>query len=991
MRLGFMFVTLIPLQNITNLGIDGNDYQEWVDSCIDPEIINLNLISLIDDEPYEYLLYSESVPRRNDGRIRDFVYKKYRHIESGGWWCAGIDPLNDYKQMMWGCFKPRSPRRDPEKPQKRIKYEHPYRVSTRAFFLAVPDHVWEMVSDRYQVPIEDSDRELGFWHWVWLHNIPVILCEGCKKAGALLSLGYAAIGLPGVNGGYRNPKDALGNPMGDIHLIPNLKHFADGRDFTICFDKDANIATVQRVRKAIGQTARLLALHGCNVRVSQWEHPEKGIDDLIAARGQDTAVEVIEKSRTFEQWQVAEYSRLSYQPALALSQRYLEEILVPEIQKLIVLHAPKGSGKTESLAPIVAQAIQDGQPVILISHRVQLAQAIADRVGIPYITEVRHSEFGSLLGFALCIDSLHPFGQARFNAENWKNPLVIIDESEQVFWHTLTATTEVKKQRLEVFKQMSQLLKNAFAPGRGKVIIADADMSDLSIELVLGLGCAKNIYPWIVQNIWRGQPCNIFHYEDTTPEGWLGALDQHLKDGGKPFIAVDGQKARSQWGTKVIEGWINKNFPHLKVLRIDSESIADPEHPAFGCISELNSILLKYDVVLASPSIGTGVSIDILGHFSSVWGCFQGVASENATRQALARVREPIDRHIWVAKMGLGLIGNGSINLKSLLSSEHQKFKANLHLLQEAGMSFDTDIDINRTALNVWGKMACRINAGMIAYREAVIDGLRAEGHTILEPGTEPPDGSKKREIKTIKTKVYGEECADMAAVDISEMTPTKYEALQQQRAKTKTERYQQRKYGMEQKYGVEVTANLITKDDEGYYPQLRLHYFLTVGKQFLNNRDRKAGEKILETNSAWLPDFNKGQLGLTVAALEKLGLLEFIAAGELRGTDEPLVKMAEAALSVKWQMKTVLKIGLNDKDGPIVILRQLLKKIGLRLEYLSRDGSGDRARVYRVVGQDDGRNEIFQNWLASERPLTVSKKIEGQVDQQLTEQGRAA
>lgn len=984
-----MLITTIQLQNITNLGIDTSHVQEWLESGIDPEIIRLNLISLTDEEPYEYLLYSDSVPRRNDGRIRDFVFKKYRHIEAGGWWSAGVDPLKDYKPMLWGCFKPRSPRRDPDKQQKRIKYEHPYRASTRAFFLAVPDYIWEMVADRYDKPITDNDRSLGFWHWVWMHHIPVIICEGVKKAGALLTLGYAAIGLPGVNGGYRNPKDELGESTGSLHLIPDLQHFADGRDFTICFDRDENLATVQRVRKAIGQTSRLLALHGCKVRVTEWEFPQKGIDDLIVAQGQATAVEVLEKSLTFERWQVAEYSRLSYQPALALSQRYLGEILIPEIQKLVALHAPKGSGKTESLAPIVAEAIKIGQPVILISHRVQLAQAIANRVGIPYITEVRNSEFGSLLGFALCVDSLHPFGQARFNAEHWKNPLVIIDESEQVFWHTLTATTEVKKQRLEIFKQMSQLLKNAFAPGRGRVIIADADMSDLSIQLVLGLGCAKNIYPWIVKNIWRGQPCNIYHYEETTPEAWLGALEQHLKDGGKPFIAVDGQKAKSQWGTKVLEKWVNKNFPHLKILRIDSESIADPEHPAFGCISELNSILLKYDVVLASPSIGTGVSIDILGHFSSVWGCFQGVASENATRQALARVREPLDRHIWVAKMGLGMVGNGAISLKSLLSSEHQKFKANLQLLQEAGMSFDTDIDINQTALNVWAKMACRINAGMIAYRETIIEGLKAEGHTILEPGTEPPDGSKKREIKAIKTEIYGEECTDMATVDISEITPAKYEALQQQRAKTTTERHQQRKYGLEQKYGVDVTADLVAKDDEGYYSQLRLHYFLTVGKQFLSNRDRKAGEKILETNSAWLPDFNKGQLGLTVAALEKLGLLEFIAALELRGTDQPLVKMAEAALSVKWQMKAVLGIGLSDKDGPIVILRRLLKKVGLKLEYLRRDGSGDRARVYRVVGNDDGREVIFKNWLASERPLPVTKKIDQQVDQPLS--GQAA
>ncbi|MBE9002747.1 hypothetical protein IQ274_32340, partial [Nostoc sp. LEGE 12447] len=60
----------------------------------------------------------------------------------------------------------------------------------------------------------------------------------------------------------------------------------------------------------------------------------------------------------------------------------------------------------------------------------------------------------------------------------------------------------------------------------------------------------------------------------------------------------------------------------------------------------------------------------------------------------------------------------------------------------------------------------------------------------------------------------------------------------------------------------------------------------------------------------------------------------------------------------------------LNDNDSPIVILRRLLKKIGLKLKYICRDGTGDRQRVYRVVDGDDGREQIFQNWLAKEKAL---------------------
>lgn len=61
-----------------------------------------------------------------------------------------------------------------------------------------------------------------------------------------------------------------------------------------------------------------------------------------------------------------------------------------------------------------------------------------------------------------------------------------------------------------------------------------------------------------------------------------------------------------------------RKFPHLRILRIDSESVADPSHTAFGCIAHLNEILTQYDLVIASPSLETGVSINIRGHFDGV-------------------------------------------------------------------------------------------------------------------------------------------------------------------------------------------------------------------------------------------------------------------------------------------------------------------------------------------------------------------------------------
>jgi len=55
--------------------------QEWLGSGVDEEIFHLNARSLSGTLPYEYLLYSPKISRRNDGRLRDRDLKKYQHIE----------------------------------------------------------------------------------------------------------------------------------------------------------------------------------------------------------------------------------------------------------------------------------------------------------------------------------------------------------------------------------------------------------------------------------------------------------------------------------------------------------------------------------------------------------------------------------------------------------------------------------------------------------------------------------------------------------------------------------------------------------------------------------------------------------------------------------------------------------------------------------------------------------------------------------------------
>jgi hypothetical protein len=386
---------------------------------------------------------------------------------------------------------------------------------------------------------------------------------------------------------------------------------------------------------------------------------------------------VLLESLSFEDWQADGLSELTYKPALRLdsSTKYIGEFSPPPGAKLICLKAPKGSGKTEWLVKICSDAQSRGQKVIVITHRQQLGKALCARFGIDYVSELKDSDTQGVFGFGLCFDSLRRGGQARFNPDDWHGCIVILDECEQSLWHLLSARTEVSAHRVQVLRNFQELIQNTLESDEGRVYLSDADLSDLSVDYVRSLANFP-VEPWIAVKEGNPTPWDVTVWE--TANELLGALVSHIRSGGRPFIFVDGQKAKSKWGTQNLENYLLKLFPALRILRIDAESIADPNHPAFGCIDKLNQVLPLYDVAIASPSIETGVSIDIKGHITSVWDIAQGVVPVASILQRMARLREPVPRHMWAKGFGIGRIGNGSASPRKLMASQQTQFKLTL-------------------------------------------------------------------------------------------------------------------------------------------------------------------------------------------------------------------------------------------------------------------------------------------------------------------------
>jgi len=990
--------------------------QEWLDSSVDHDIITLNVETLTDTATNPNVDSLFPIADRLNWNLIRFGQRTRSNLR--GWWVSGIDPFT-WERMEWGRFKPdaNTPILDRGK-NKPAKYLSPSlgSGSSRLTLLDVPRSIWEQVAHRYQVAIEPDERAKGFWYWVWKHQIPLILTEGEKKAGCLLTLGYAAIALPGIFNGYRKETQTL---------IAELEFFAQlNRPVYICFDYETKANVLRNVNLAIAKLGRLLTRSGCETKVICLPGPQKGVDDFVGAHDKTAFDGLYNDALGLSFWQASQLWVLTYPAALTLNQRYLGSLPFPA-SGLACVRSAKGTGKTAALEPLIHEAMRQGRRVLVLTHRIQLGRAICGRLGLDWIEEVQESETQGLLGFGLCVDSLHARSQARFNFQEWRGAILILDECEQVIWHALNSTT-CYEHRVTILETLKCLVQTVLST-EGLIIAQDADLSDLSVDYLKGLAEVA-IEPWVVENRWRPTGWQVFSYDTPNPTPLLVRLEQVIQTGAV-FIALDSQKVKGQWSSKNLETYLQHQFPHKRILRIDSESVANPECPAFGIVEHINSVVQNYDIVLATPTIGTGVSIDVHDHFKAVFGIFQGAIPDAEVRQAIARVREPVPRYLWAAHFGPGKMGNGSCSYQDVAASTTKGIRYNIALLKE--LDFDLDQQSDPITLRTWAKMAARVNISMWNYREELWQALRLEGHHLtivtgdldrllplaiavldeshfkvldrdviaktalhhLSNGELTLAGyeflQQHHDLTLIEqTKVaigtirQSNQQQEAIAVSIAPDIPAaEYDSLKSQRVKTLQDRYIERKHELQKRYIISVTPELKLKDDEGWYSQLLLHYYLTHDPEFVRLRDLKEWQGHLARGAGHVALQDIRLLSAQVKALHELGILTLLdSAREVKAIDPDVQHIEDCCKRCNHDIKTLFNLTISEKMTPIEVVQALLGKLGLKLTCIRRaqaaDGRRGGLRIYQHQAPIDNRHSIFAQWQQRDQLATESLEI---------------
>lgn len=244
--------------NILTHKIDQHHYQEFIDSAINPRIIDLNFFSIHDARELDKILNRNS-------------RKRWKHSEElvPAWYARGIDPLTDEPTLQGVQVKPDSP---PVVDGKIQKYLGAKEFETSPVFLDTG------ISGYWKQIVEDRNK-------------PIVITEGVKKAASILSIDITSISIPGVS---------TCRKKGRLH--EKLELFAKlGRTFYLCFDND--ILYKKPVQNALLGLSRELAACGSKVMIVRLpEGSAKGADDFIAANGKDAFLELLKSASTFEEW-----------------------------------------------------------------------------------------------------------------------------------------------------------------------------------------------------------------------------------------------------------------------------------------------------------------------------------------------------------------------------------------------------------------------------------------------------------------------------------------------------------------------------------------------------------------------------------------------------------------------------------------------------------------------------------------------------------------
>ena len=334
---------------------------------------------------------------------------------------------------------------------------------------------------------------------------------------------------------------------------------------------------------------------------------------------------------------------------------------------LTLIKSPKGTGKTtylvdsigkiirrfatleeyeEGTDPDVDEAFFSKERVLLIGHRIALIGDLCNKLSLNcYLddpkgdaSEVRRR----MTRYGVCLDSLQKVKDESYD-------VIVIDEVEQVLSHFLSETIGEKRRGLfEIFCGLIQRAK--------KVVALDADLGWISYITLAHLTRERGIsstpvVPLKIQvfiNDWQPKDRELLVYGSMFQ--LIHEIKKSVVNRQRIFITAN-SKAKVKALTHAIKSLEGEIGVPIQMISITSENSGTQESKFF--IENIKTEILKYQVILSSPSLGTGIDISFENgkrEVDVVFGLFENqINTHFEIDQQLARVRNPGTVHVWVS------------------------------------------------------------------------------------------------------------------------------------------------------------------------------------------------------------------------------------------------------------------------------------------------------------------------------------------------------
>ncbi|MFX0546877.1 plasmid replication protein, CyRepA1 family [Roseovarius sp. S1116L3] len=302
---------------------------------------------------------------------------------------------------------------------------------------------------------------------------------------------------------------------------------------------------------------------------------------------------------------------------------------------VVVVRAPLGFGKTQHVgASLVCAAKKRGLSVMAMCHRVSLTAELANRFDLANYSQMRNEDIASCGGIAVCLPSTT---RADIVEMMPKPDVVFIDEVRQVL--SSLANPEYCRTKdanaAGVYERLKQLITDART-----VIVADAHVDSRTLQFLQECRPGERFQIIIAE---RQQVNRSVEFRYGSSQGVrtsvIGDIAIELTGGGRVWLACESKKFAHA---------MERYFTDLgyRAIAITAETKNRDAQAAFLLDAEQSS--LSYDIVIASPVISSGLSIEHRGapHFTLVafLGSGNAITPGDAVQQ-LARVRY-VDRFL---------------------------------------------------------------------------------------------------------------------------------------------------------------------------------------------------------------------------------------------------------------------------------------------------------------------------------------------------------